>query len=194
MPAHRRYTRPSIRSDRAIAVGLEHLQRHLGLDWSPHPTDEEVQREYGLIWSHLDGRAVEALIDLPLMADPALRATLDVLTKLVGAVWHTNANLACMAICRAVNLSLEGGNCDSFMLPLCLSGLPCRPALRRLRAQAIQFGRLGYELVEKRELKRFRARVYKDFGAHVVPWTRHVRTSRDIVRNALDIAEPRAAI
>src|SRR5208283_2861648 len=31
------------RSDSAIAVGLDYLKRHLGIDWSPHPTDEEVQ-------------------------------------------------------------------------------------------------------------------------------------------------------
>src|SRR4029077_538493 len=30
---------------RAIAVGLDYL-RHLGIDWSPHPTEEEARREY----------------------------------------------------------------------------------------------------------------------------------------------------
>ena len=29
---------------RAIAVGLDYL-RHLGIDWSPHPTEEEARRE-----------------------------------------------------------------------------------------------------------------------------------------------------
>src|SRR5712672_2980504 len=32
-------------SSRAIAVGLDYL-RHLGIDWSPHPTEEEARREY----------------------------------------------------------------------------------------------------------------------------------------------------
>ena len=32
-------------STRAIAVGLDYLQ-HLGIDWSPHPTEEEARREY----------------------------------------------------------------------------------------------------------------------------------------------------
>ena len=35
-------------SSRAIAVGLHYL-RHLGIDWSPHPTDDEVRREYDRI-------------------------------------------------------------------------------------------------------------------------------------------------
>ena len=175
------------RSDGAIAVGLDYLRRHLGIDWSPNPTDEGVQREYELIWSQLGSRAIEELVDLPLMADPASAATLDILTRLVGAVWHTNANLACIAICRAVNLSLEGGNCDSSCYHYVSLGYIAGPRFGDYAA-GYRFGRLGYQLVEKRELKRFQARTYKDFGAHVIPWTRHVRTGRDILRSALEIA------
>ena len=69
-------------SGRAIAVGLDNL-RHLGLDWSPHPTEDETRREYQRIWSQLGDRGIEELIDLPLMSNPASLATLDVLTKLV---------------------------------------------------------------------------------------------------------------
>ena len=39
-------------------------------------------------------------------------ATLDVLTKLGPPAHYTDAKLRSMVICRAVNLSLEGGNCD----------------------------------------------------------------------------------
>ena len=175
------------RSDCAIAVGLDYLRRHLGVEWSPNPTDDEVQHEYGLIWSQLGGRAIEELIDLPLMVDPASPATLDILTRLVGAVWHTNANLACRAICRAVNLSLEGGNCDSSCYHYVSLGYIAGPRFGDYAA-GYRFGRLGCELVEKRKLKRFEARTYKDFGAHVIPWTRHVRTGRDILQKALEIA------
>ena len=37
-------------SDRAVAVCLDYL-RHLGIEWSPHPTEEEARREYERIWS-----------------------------------------------------------------------------------------------------------------------------------------------
>jgi signal transduction histidine kinase/GAF domain-containing protein len=54
--------------------------------------------------------------------------------------------------------------------------------------QGFQFGRLGYDLVEKRRLHRFQARTYMSFGNLVMPWTRHVRTGRDLVRRAFDVA------
>ena len=38
-------------SGRAVAVGLDYL-RHLGIEWSPHPTEEEARREYERIWSN----------------------------------------------------------------------------------------------------------------------------------------------
>ena len=175
------------RSDSAIAVGLDYLRRHLCVDWSPSPTDGDVQREYGLIWSRLGSRTIEELIDLPLMADLASAATLDILMSLAVVVWHTNANLACMAISRAVNLSLERGNCDSSCYHYVSLGYIAGPRFGDYAA-GYRFGRLGYELVEKRGLKRFQARTYKDFGAFVIPWTKHVRTGRDILRSALEVA------
>src|SRR6266446_1666336 len=66
-------------SDRAVAVGLECL-RHAGINWAAHPTELEARREYERIWSQLGSRAIEELIDLPLMQDPESLATLDVLT------------------------------------------------------------------------------------------------------------------
>src|SRR5262249_10720330 len=63
-------------SDRAVTVCLAYL-RHLGVEWSPHPTEEEVRREYEWIWPQLGSRAIEELIDLPLMSDQVSLATLD---------------------------------------------------------------------------------------------------------------------
>jgi len=104
-------------SSRAIAVGLDYL-RHLAIDWSPHPTEEVARREYERIWSQLGSRTIEDLIELPLMSDPSSLATLDVLTKLGPPSLQTDAKLFSLVICRAVHLSLEGGNCDRLVLRL----------------------------------------------------------------------------
>ena len=49
-------------------------------------------------------------------------------------------------------------------------------------------GGLGYELVEKRGLKRFRARTYMVFGSHVMPWTKGLPAGREFVRRAFEVA------
>ena len=173
-------------SPRAVAVGLDFL-RHLGIEWSPHPTAEEARREYGRIWSTLGDRPIEALIELPLLSEPASLATLDVLTKLAVPALYTDANLLSLISCRAVNLSLESGNCDASSLAYSVLGFVAGPSFGDYQA-GFRFGQLGYDLVEKRGLKRFQTRIYFNFGSLVVPWTRHIRGGRDLVRRAFETA------
>ena len=172
---------------RAIAVGLDYL-RHLGIDWSPHPTNEEARREYERIWSQLGSRTIEALIELPLMSDPASLATMDVLTKLGPPAFYTDTNLLALVACRAVNLSLERGNCDASCSAYVWLSMVAGERFGDHRTAVYRFGQLGYDLVEGRGLTRFQARIYMDFGYGVVPWTRHVRAGRDLLRRAFEAA------
>src|SRR6516225_1830332 len=135
----------------------------------------------------LGSRAIEELIELPLMSDPASLATLDVLTKVLPAAQFTDANLFSLAICRAVNLSLEQGNSDGSCVAYVWLGLIAGPYFGNYKA-GFRFGQLGYELVEKRGLKRFEARIYTCFGSQIMPWTKHVRACRDLLRRAFEIA------
>jgi PAS domain S-box-containing protein len=173
-------------SDRAIAVGLEYLQ-DLGIEWSPHPTEQEVRREYECIWRQLGSSTIEELIDLPLTSDPVSLGTLDVLTKIMPPAFFTDANLLSLAICRAVNLSLQYGNSDGSCFAYVMLGMIAGPHFGNYQA-GFRFGRLGYELVQQPGLKRFQARTYVSFGNLVVPWTQHVLCGRDPLRRAFEIA------
>ena len=174
-------------SSRAIAVGLDYL-RHLGIDWSPHPTNEEARCEYERVWSQLGSRAIGSLVDLPLMHDPASLATMDVLTKLGPPAFYTDTDLLALFACRAVNLSLEWGNCDASCSAYVLLSMVAGPRFGDYRADVYGFGQLGYDLLEERGLTRFQARTYMEFGYGVVPWTKHVRVGRDFVRRAFEAA------
>ena len=172
--------------NRAVDVGIEYL-RHLGIDWSPHPSDEDIRREYERIWSQIGSRAIEELLDLPLTSSAASLATLEVLIRIVSPAWFADSNLFCLVSCRAVNLSLEQGNCDSSCFAYVLLGVVAGSRFGDYQA-GFRFGRLGYDLVEHRGLKRFQGKAYNFFGTHVLPWTKYVRTGRDILRRALEIA------
>jgi PAS domain S-box-containing protein len=173
-------------SDRAVRVCLDYL-RPLGIDWSPHPTAEEARREYERIWSQLGSRSIEELIDLPLMSDPTSLATLEVLTKVFPPASHTDANLLSLVVCRAANLSLESGNNDASCVAYVWLGKIAGPFFDNYKA-GFRFGRLGYELVEQRGLKRWQARTYLWFGEFVLPWTKHIHASRDLIRRAFEAA------
>src|SRR5262249_47345256 len=51
-----------------------------------------------------------------------------------------------------------------------------------------RFGQLGYELVDRRGLRRFEASTIASFSVFIVRWTKHVRTCRDLLRRAFEAA------
>jgi PAS domain S-box-containing protein len=174
------------RNDRAVEVCLEYL-RCVGVDWSPHPSEEEVRDEYERLWCRLGERSIESLIDLPSMSEPRWRATLDVLSMLAGPALLTDRNLLSLTVSRMVNLSLEHGNADASCFGyVCLGSLlgdnfSDYPA-------GYRFGKLAFDLVDQRGLLRLKPRVYLCLGNHVLPWTRHLRDGIDLLQRAFDTA------
>src|SRR6202021_2941091 len=92
-----------------------------------------------------------------------------------------------LVICRMANLSLEHGNSDGSCFAFVWLGMILGPHFGDYRA-GYRFGRLGYDLVEKRGLQRFKARAYMSFGNLVIPWTKHIQAGRVLVRRAFDTA------
>ena len=174
------------RSDRGVELCLEYLQR-IGVRWSSHPTMEEVRTEYDEIWRWIGNRSIETLVDLPLSSDPEWRATLDVLAQTVTPALFTDDNLLCLILCRMANISLEHGNSGASCFAYVWLGMIVGPRFDDYPT-GFRFGQLGFELVERRGLDRFKARVYMSFGNLINPWTKHVRTGRPLVRRAFNTA------
>lgn len=173
-------------ADRAVAIALNYL-RHVGIEWLPHPTDEDARHEYEQVRAYLGSRAIEDAIDLPLMSKPESLATVDVLMKVLPTAFFTDQNLLCLTICRAINLSLELGNCDASCHAYVWLAKIAGPRFGDYDA-GFRFGQLGYDLVERRGLKRFQAGTYIVFSVVVLPWMSHVRACYDVVRRALAVA------
>ncbi len=172
-------------SNRAVEVGLEFL-RYVGIDWPAHPTEMEARREYERIWSQLGSRAIEDLIDLPLMQDPESLATLDVLTNLANPASFTDQNLWALITFRAFNVSLERGNSDAAPAHYSAAGL--QACLRFGDYDAgYRLAKVACDLTERRGLKRFGGKTYLNF-AMVIPWTRPVRERIEPTRRAFQMA------
>ena len=54
--------------------------------------------------------------------------------------------------------------------------------------EGFRFGQLGFDLVEKRGLTRYQARIWMNMGSTVLPWAKHPATGRELVRRAFDAA------
>ena len=174
-------------SRRAIEVYLEYL-RHVGIEWSFNPSDEDVREEYERIHTGLAGRDIGQLLDLPLMDDAASLATVEVLIKIFAPALHTIPNLACLTICKAINLSIEYGSSDASCVAYSIIPKISGPRFGDYE-QGNDFGRLACDLVERRGLKRYEARTYLYFSVFAATWIQPVMMCLDQMRGAFAKAE-----
>ena len=174
------------RSDRAVEAGLAYL-RQVGVNWSLHPTEDDVRQEYQRVWQRVGDRRIESLVDLPPMTDPACRATLDVLTAVEEPAHFIDENLRCLIVARMANLSLERGNSDGSCVAYVHLGWLLAPRFGDYQV-AFGFAKLGLDLAENHGFERFRARVSQCFGYFVNPWSRHLRTGLGLLRRSFSAA------
>jgi PAS domain S-box-containing protein len=171
---------------RAVEICVEYLHE-AGIACSQHPSDEDVSAEYERLWAQLGGRPIEALFDLPLMDDPHWRATMEVLTELSVTAGFVDVNLRYLALLRMANLSAEHGNCDASCYAYGYLNTVVGARFDNYRA-GVRFGQLGLDLVEKKGLGRFKARVYFACACAVIPWGGHIRSGVPLLRRSLETA------
>ena len=171
----------------AVEASLAYLRR-VGVDWSAHPSIAEVNEEFARMWEILGDRRIEDLIDAPPMTDPVWRATMDVLSMASAPASFTDENLCCLAVARAANLSLQHGNSDASSQAYVLVGEILGTNYDNYEA-AFRFGKVGFDLMEKRGPLRFKAAVYFCFAQMVNPWTKHFRSSIELQRRAFELAQ-----
>ncbi len=174
------------RADRAVEICVEYL-REAGVACAPRPTDGEVSAEYERLLGQLAGRSIEALFDLPLMSDPGWRATMEVLTELSAPAYQFDVNLWGLVLLRMANLSAAHGNCDGSCYAYACMNTVVGGRFGNYRA-GFRFGQLSLDLVEKKSLDRFKARVYFVCGCVAIPWGRHVRAGALLLRRGLQTA------
>ena len=164
----------TVELDRAIACGLEAL-RLFGIDIPRHPTNEQVTSEYNTIWESLAGRPIADLIDLPLMTDPEIKAAMAILVILFAPSIAADRNLLLLCACHMVNMTIRYGNSDAAVMAYGYLGMNLGPFFGKYR-EGFQFGMLGYDLVEKRGLAAYRAKIDFIIGAFIDFWNRPVAT------------------
>jgi PAS domain S-box-containing protein len=172
-------------SERFVEVGLEYLRR-VGIEWSPHPTDDDVRQEYERIRQRLETRPIEDLIDLPLMNDAGTLATMNVLSKLMPGGNNTDDNLNSLLVARMVNLSLEYGNSNESCVGYVSLALATDFGDH---STAQRFAQLSLDLVEKRGLDAFKARVYLRIAGAISPLMHGARFGRSLILQARDEAD-----
>ena len=176
-----------VRSQHQQAVDSGHTcLRLFGIHMPAHPTWEQVQAEYEMIWRNLEGRPIEALIDLPLMTDPELQAATRVLSVLTDPAYVTDQNLFCLQLCRIVNLSMRYGANGASAHAYGFLGFTLGPIFKRY-PEGLRLAKLAGELVEKHGFLAYRAKV-QQATAIAAFWTQPMATAIDFNRASIRTA------
>ena len=174
------------RTEDTVAACLEFL-RHIGVQWSAHPTDAEVEHEHARLWASLGRRTIDECVSLPMTSDAVCRAAMKVLNGVFAAAHFLDENLLCLVSLRMANLSLEHGNSDVSCVGYAHTGVVLGRRFGNYR-DGFKFGKVGLDLMEQRGLRSFEPRVYSVFGHNVVPWTQPLPVGRRLVERAYNAA------
>ena len=166
-------------NQQAVATALTCL-RLFDIDIPAHPTWEQVQAEYEMVWQTLNGGPIESLIDQPLMTDPELLAAMQVLSVLTAPAYFTDFRLWCLQVCRMVKVSMQHGVSGASAHAYSRFGFMLGPVFHRYR-DADRFAKLACDLVEKHGFIADRAKVHYAMGT-VAFWTQPVASAIDFNR------------
>jgi PAS domain S-box-containing protein len=154
-----------------------------GIELPAHPTWEQVEAEYDMLWRTIDGRPIESLIDLPLMADPELQAAMRVLSELTPAAYLTDLRFCCLLMCRMVTVGMQDGMTPASAHACGYWGTLLGPIFHRYR-DAHCFAKLACDLIEKHGFIAFHARAQYSIG-RVAFWTQPIETAISFMRATL---------
>ena len=176
-----------IQSENNLGVesALEGL-RLFDLRMSPHPDRMEVDAAFDDVWRKLGGREIETMIDLPLVTDPEVEATLGILCALYEAAFYTDENLMGLLICHTIRLTLEHGITGASAHAFGLFGKMLGNFYGRY-VEGSRFAQFAVDLGSMHSLLPFEAKILKAKEEAII-WTHPVTVALDTIRAAFRAA------
>ena len=165
----------------AMESALEGL-RLFDLRMSLHPDRMELDAAVDDVWRVLAGREIETLIDLPLVTDPEVEATLGILCALYAPAFFTDENLTGLQICHTIRLTLEHGITGASAHAFGLFGNLLGHFYGRY-VEGSRFAQFAVDLGRKHRLLPFEAKILKAKEEAII-WTHPVTDALDSIRAA----------
>jgi len=165
------------RPTEALVMGLEAL-RGFGIVLSPNPAPDEVARRLRAIITTLEARPLETLKDLLPMADPNNRAAMSILLEIAPPALFVHNGLFSTVIVTMCDMTLHCGVSDESATAFGYLGILLVDRNVGQYRLGWLAGKFGWDLMERRNLTAFRAKLSLVFGNVVNSYGRHYRDNR----------------
>lgn len=135
----------------AIAIAQSFLQQ-LGITFPTAPTPADIQLAIAEIAELIGDRAVEDLLDLPMMSDQSKIAIVQIANSIIPAAAFSGSPLTPLLVALSVKLSVQSGNTAASAAAYATYGILTCNFLRDIET-GVKFGQLALNLVAKLEAK-----------------------------------------
>jgi PAS domain S-box-containing protein len=170
----------------AIRAGRNGLSL-FGLTFPEAPEERQValDKELAAITSLLGERAIDSLVELPIMEDPEIRALMHLLANLHTSCFLSGDKpLTLLNTATMVRLSLTHGNIAESAYAYALHAAMLEGPIREDYRAAYEFGTLALRLNERLFNPALRAKVLMMFAWAISPWRMPLEASLPITREA----------
>ena len=154
----------------------------LGMNFPKAPNMAHVLASFTKTKLMLLGKHPEDLIDLPPMTNLFLTAALRIMVKMGMSTYMLDSNLFLLITLKAVRLYIKHGNLDSSPIGYAAYGmlLCCTGDID----SGYKFGQLSLELLEKYNVKEYKAQTLVLFNCFINPWKLSVQNTLSKYINA----------
>lgn len=172
------------RMHESIQAAIEGLGL-LGVNFTEQPSQHDIDAERRLVRENLAGRAISALVDAPIIDDPAALTAMRLLMEIFASAFLSGSNLFSYLVLKSVNLALHKGNCPESAFAYAAYGMLLCGELDE-PALGYEYARVGLAINERLDDLSLRARVIYVYAMFVHHWSNHWGTLTPWFRKGIE--------
>jgi predicted ATPase/signal transduction histidine kinase/tRNA A-37 threonylcarbamoyl transferase component Bud32 len=170
----------------AIALA-RHALSQLGVNLPNEPTSSDIQQAFQVTATHIAGKSIEELTNLPLKMSEEQSAILRLASTVIPAAYIAAPNLLPLVILLQVNLSVQYGNTPLSAFVYANYSLLLNTVLQDVET-ADRFGKLALNLASTFNSRDIKARTFYVLGAFIVHRKSHIRDTLPLLLESYQVA------
>ncbi|MFN6487835.1 MULTISPECIES: AAA family ATPase [unclassified Nostoc] len=159
----------------AVNLALAFLKL-LGVDFPFNPQQSDVQVALAETASHLSGRSIEDLINLPQMTDSRSLVVIRILSNITAFAYTVVPRLFPLIVLNQINLSIKYGNASLSAFAYVAYGVILCSVVGDIES-GYRFGKLAESMLTKFQTQEVMLKVIQTFNQLIRPWKEHVRNT-----------------
>ncbi|WP_437870342.1 AAA family ATPase [Sorangium sp. So ce363] len=160
-------------NDKGIALCVECVGL-FGVELRTKPEKEVVLAELQKVRDLVKGRRIEELLDLPVMTDPEMAATMSTLAWIYPSAFYVDPSFTDLVVGTMVRLSVLHGNAPASTMGYASFGAALCAKFAAYQ-EGYEFGKLACDLTERHGFIAFKPEVFQTHACLICIWTQHVR-------------------